>query len=395
MSARNARRALPGDMFPGMPDVLAKRPPKAEAGEHEIRTLDEAIARSHDILNEALAAYPIIGTYGLFSGGNDSVILMHLLRERMDALVHVNTGTGIPATTQHVRDVAVAWDLPLHELHPKNSYADLVMGRVLAGRGPNAGKRAVWQGFPGPVGHRVMYRHLKDEPLMAFRRSVVGDQGRTRKVIYLGGMRWAETDRRFRNAEAIDQDGAIVWVSAIVHWTEAHVREYRARYRCQQDHEHAPHHLCFDGALPLNEVTEHIHMSGECLCGAFAKPGELDEIEFFYPDVAATLRDLEHQAERAGIPACRWGQKPPGGGRRRNPGRASLLLLHCLPGAGRPRRLLARPRAHHARSARRIHPGGVVMDRLNHINGIWPAVAVLAAGALMTAWSLWRERGRQ
>ncbi|MET7713759.1 hypothetical protein [Streptomyces sp. NPDC005407] len=311
MSSRNQRRQPVGDMFPGMPDVLAKRPPKAEDGEHVARSLDEAIARSFEILDEALATYPIIGTYWLSSGGGDSGNLGHLMRGRYDAVLHVNTGTGIPETTQYVRDVAAAWGDTLHELHPKNSYRDLVLGSVLSSRGPNAGIRAVWKGFPGPVGHRVMYRHLKDEPLMTFRRSIVGDEGRTKKVIYLGGMRWAETERRFRNAEAIDQDGAIVWVSPLVHWTDAHMREYRARYRCQQDHEHAQHRLCFDGALPLNEVTEHIHMSGECLCGAFAKPGELDEIGFFYPETAATFRALEREAEAAGIPACRWGQKPP------------------------------------------------------------------------------------
>jgi 3'-phosphoadenosine 5'-phosphosulfate sulfotransferase (PAPS reductase)/FAD synthetase len=299
-------------MFPGMPDMLTKRPPKAVDGEHEARTLDEAIARSLEILDEALATYPIVGTYWLSSGGNDSAIVGHLLRGRYDAVLHVNTGTGIPETTEYVRDVAAAWGDALHVLHPKNSYADLVLGKVIASTGPNAGKRAVWKGFPGPAGHKVMYRHLKDEPLMRFRKSVVGDQGRTRKVIYLGGMRWAETDRRFRNAEAIDQDGAIVWTSPLVHWTDAHMREYRARHRCQQDHEHAEHRLCFDGALPLNEVTEHIHMSGECLCGAYAKPGELEEIEFFYPETAAKLRALEEQVRAADIPACRWGQKPPG-----------------------------------------------------------------------------------
>lgn len=315
MSARNPRRQPPGDMFPDMPEYasqLVQRPPKASDDDYASRTLDEAIARSHEILREALASFPIVGTYWLFSGGNDSVIVGHLLRGLYDAVLHVNTGTGIPATTAHVRDVAQAWDITLHELHPQDAYDDLVMGRVLARTGPNAGKRAVWKGFPGPAGHKVMYRHLKDEPLMAFRRSVVGSEGRTKKVIYLGGMRWAETDRRFRNAEAIDQDGASVWVSPLVHWTDEHMREYRARHRCQQQHEHAEHRLCHDGALPLNPVTEHLHMSGECLCGAFAKPGELDEIGFFYPEVAEHLRALERCAADAGIPQCAWGEKPPG-----------------------------------------------------------------------------------
>lgn len=314
MSARSRRNTPAESMFPGMPDVLPKQPPKAVEGEHATRTLDQAIARSLEILAEALASHPIVGTYWLFSGGNDSAVLGHLLRGRYDAILHVNTGTGIRQTTTHVHAVAEAWGETLHELHPKNSYQDLVMGRVIATTGPNKGTRAVWKGFPGPPGHKVMYRHLKNEPLMRFRRDTLGDQKRRpradrKKIAYLGGMRWGETERRFRNAEAIDAEGSIVWVSPLVHWTNAHMDEYRARHRCQADHEHAEHRLCFPGALPLNEVTEHLHMSGECLCGAYAKPGELDEVAFFYPEAAAALRELEAEAKAAGITACRWGQK--------------------------------------------------------------------------------------
>lgn len=320
MSSRNKRTKQAenlGDMFPGMPAIpslLVKRPPKAEDADYAGRTLDEAIKRSYAILNEALAQHPVVGTYWLSSGGSDSGIVGHLLRGRYDAVLHVNTGTGIKETTQYVHDVAAAWGDTLHELHPKNSYRSLVLGQVIAGSGPNAGIRPIWKGFPGPAGHKVMYRQLKNEPLMAFRRSVLGDQKNLphterRKIIYLGGMRWAESDKRFRNAEAIDPDGSIVWVSPLVHWTDAHMREYRARYRCQLDHDHTQHRLCNDRALPLNEVTEHLHMSGECLCGAYAKPGELDEVEFFYPEAAAPLRALEAEAEQAGITYCKWGQK--------------------------------------------------------------------------------------
>lgn len=314
MSARNPRRQQPGDMFPDMPDILGKRPPKAGDGDHEVRTLDQAVARTYEILGEALTTYPeTVGVYWLSSGGNDSAIVGHVLRGRYDAVLHVNTGTGIPQTTQYVRDVAAAWGDTLHELYPGHRYEDLVLGKVIASTGPNAGRRPIWKGFPGPAGHKVMYRQLKNQPLMAFRRFVLGDQTRLprkdrKKVMYLGGMRWGETERRFRNAEAIDPEGSIVWVSPLVHWTDAHMREYRARHRCQLDHEHAEHRLCHDGALPLNEVTEHLHMSGECLCGAYAKPGELDEIDFFYPQVAARLRALEAQAEQAGVPYCKWGQ---------------------------------------------------------------------------------------
>jgi hypothetical protein len=62
--------------------------------------------------------------------------------------------------------------------------------------------------------------------------------------------------------------------------------------------------------LPRNPVVEHLHMSGECLCGAYAKPGELDEIGLFYPHVKARIESLEKQVAAAGFP-WRWEEKGP------------------------------------------------------------------------------------
>ena len=70
--------------------------------------------------------------------------------------------------------------------------------------------------------------------------------------------------------------------------------------------------MCTPDALPLNEVTEHLHMSGDCTCGAFARPGEKEEIRFFYPEKAAEIDEMERVVAAAGIPACKWGQRPPG-----------------------------------------------------------------------------------
>ena len=216
MSTRNPRRQPVGDMFPGMPDIIGKKPPKASDEGWRARTLDEAIARTYELVDEAIARYTsdkheIVGVYLLYSGGNDSVAPTHLLRDRVDGIVHVNTGTAIRQTTEHVRDVAKAWGKPLHELHPKAKYLDLILGKILATVGLNKG-RPVWLGFPGPGGdsHKVMYRRLKDEPLQRFRAKQVGPFGRRKKVLYIAGMRWDESDPRFRNAEEIDPDGAII-----------------------------------------------------------------------------------------------------------------------------------------------------------------------------------------
>lgn len=35
------------------------------------------------------------------------------------------------------------------------------------------------------------------------------------------------------------------------------------------------------------------------------------------------------------------------------------------------------------------------MDRLQHTNGAWLVLAILAIGCAMTAWSWWSERGQR
>lgn len=374
MSSRSTHRQPAGDMFPGMPDVLAKRPPKATDEAWKTRTLDEAIARTYELLDQAIVKFStgnatttitkgpragqvidygpreLAGVFGLYSGGRDSVNTQHVLRKYMkdrplfrhffQGIVHVNTGTAIAETTQHVREAVPAWGMRLHELTPKVTYLDLALGNVRATVGPNIG-RSVWLGFPGPgkLPHNVMYRRLKDEPLQRFRAGHVGRDGVRRKVMYVGGMRWDESDKRFRTAEEIDVDGGIVWVSPVVHWTNAHMREYRARYRCEKAHKHSPHRMCGDEALPVNPVTENLHMSGDCACGAYAKPDEKEERRFFYPDHAAEIDLWEKAVRGAGIAASVWGQAPPKGfnptpAGLQKPSARERLCAKCVPPQG-------------------------------------------------------------
>lgn len=62
--------------------------------------------------------------------------------------------------------------------------------------------------------------------------------------------------------------------------------------------------------LALNPVkTSPLGMSGECFCGAFARPNELDMIRRVCPDVAEKIDRLAVIAREAGKP-CVWGQAP-------------------------------------------------------------------------------------
>jgi hypothetical protein len=53
-----------------------------------------------------------------------------------------------------------------------------------------------------------------------------------------------------------------------------------------------------------------IHMSGECLCGAFAHQGELDEVGEWFPDVKVHIERLEAEVlatDKHPEWKCRWG----------------------------------------------------------------------------------------
>ena len=86
----------------------------------------------------------------------------------------------------------------------------------------------------------------------------------------------------------IDRDGRHVFVSPIYNWTAEDMEVYG------QENE-----------LPENPVSPKIHMSGECLCGAFAHPGEREELKFWFPDFDQYVAGLERQV------FAKWGKSKP------------------------------------------------------------------------------------
>jgi 3'-phosphoadenosine 5'-phosphosulfate sulfotransferase (PAPS reductase)/FAD synthetase len=241
--------------------------------------LDAAKADSFRIITEALESHTdghtIVARALLFSGGNDSTTLGHFLRNGwLTHAIHIDTGIGIEQTRQHVRDTCAAWGLPLivKSPPPGSTYRELVLD----------------QGFPGPAHHFKMYQRLKERGLRAARAELVSDPRRER-VVFFAGRRRTESARRQIITEH-EREGSAIWISPLANWTAEDLNTYRALHD-----------------VPRNEVSDLIHMSGECLCGAFAKANELDEIGEWFPDVAAGIRALEADVEAAGQKRCRWG----------------------------------------------------------------------------------------
>ena len=252
------------------------------------KELTEKISRAHGILDEAHKEHDPIEVWGMFSGGYDSLVCAHVVdqwaSEKMDAVVHINTGIGVPQTRDYVRETAkkLGWELREYRA------ADYVRGDGTPD--PQIYEDLVQEfGFPGPVHHRKMFNRLKGRAInMAIRETKTE---RFDRIMLCTGIRRDESDRRSRIKDPVDRKGAKVWTNPILDFTKQDIREYM--------HLHD---------LPLNEVVELLCMSGECLCGAYAKPGELEKIDTCYPEVAERIRRIQDSVSHP----WGWEEAPPG-----------------------------------------------------------------------------------
>jgi 3'-phosphoadenosine 5'-phosphosulfate sulfotransferase (PAPS reductase)/FAD synthetase len=252
--------------------------------------VNEKLEKAREILESAIETYQPKHIFSLLSGGHDSMTVTHfsasVLGDRLDAVVHINTGIGIEQTREYVRERCkdFGWKL-LEYKATENTKADGT---------PDPKIYEEWvlkHGFPGPHGHRMMYVNLKQRQIDRLCRDVGATT--SEPVMFVSGVRKEESTRRMGNVKVVDVQGRSVWVSPFIEMTGIECSEYMDSHQ-----------------IPRNEVKDLIHMSGECLCGAFAHPGELKEIELWFPETAAYIRDLEKKARAAGFP-WGWEEQPP------------------------------------------------------------------------------------
>ena len=130
------------------------------------------------------------------------------------------------------------------------------------------------------------------------------------RVLFVSGIRVHESARRARRAlsSQVRCEGSIVWVQPILEFDDKEMLNYR---------------LCFD--LPQCEASALLHRSGEGLCGAFANPNELKEIELWFPSIGIRIRDYEARLKAAGAKNCEWG----GSGRKNRADPPGPLCSGC------------------------------------------------------------------
>jgi 3'-phosphoadenosine 5'-phosphosulfate sulfotransferase (PAPS reductase)/FAD synthetase len=262
---------------------------------------DQVVAR-------AKAEHKPVAVWCLFSGGNDSTVLAHRCREHYDGLAFIDTGTAVPGVAEFVADYAQWIDKPLRVMHAGDAFRKLVLG----GHVRKNGTVEEGIGFPGPAMHSRSYFALKERQIRALlRESKVGHSRRAR-VLFLSGIRRAESQRRSRR-EPIDRlkGTAAVFANPLIDWTGEDMRRYRS------EHE-----------LPESDAAALMHRSGECNCGAFASAAEERAIlKLLYPEFFASIEALEAEAEGAGLQWCRWGGYDRDGNRATDTARQSVGLL--------------------------------------------------------------------
>lgn len=254
-----------------------------------------------ELMDRAIEEHKPVAVYALFSGGHDSLTATHIAAQHpaFKAAVHINTGIGIAETREFVRDTCRDQKWPLIEFRAKEDC------------GQDYRQLVIEHGFPGPYAHRKMYARLKER---AIRKLVRETKTHLKdRVMLVTGSRSQESKRRMRHVEPLHREDARVWVAVIHDWSKIACNEYI------DSHE-----------LKRNRVVDLIHMSGECLCGAFAHPGELKEIECWFPETAAEIRQLEKEVVAAGH-CWGWEEKPPHTKQRRLVNESQMqLCFSCI-----------------------------------------------------------------
>lgn len=250
-----------------------------------MNALLDAARTPRAIVDRAIAEHAPVAVRVGFSGGRDSLAVTHWIMTNVPGaeVFHCNTGIGIEATRQYVRDTCKAMGWPLHEIRAKEDcgqdYDEIVRKH----------------GFPGPDGHSMMYARLKERAIRELVRRAQSKRGE--RVLIATGIRHDESVRRMRYVgREVNRVGSQVWVNPI-YWMSAEQRDAYNR-------EHG---------LPINPVSATLGMSGECLCGAFAHRGEKAMVRIVCPQTAARIDALEQEVLAKGF-TWGWEGKPPRGG---------------------------------------------------------------------------------
>lgn len=231
-----------------------------------------------DIVGDAVRDYEIDSLYVGFSGGKDSSVVADYASKMFPHLfkgcIFCDTGIKVDEAKKFVIDYCKERNWKLFIVHPERTYEMIVKEN----------------GFPGPTVHTFIMRYLKYIPMRHF----IGEcRAAGQKPAILSGVRQQESVRRGINATSeVYVDGRLIFISPMLYKSD----EWMYQYYLEQ-------------GLKRSPVYDTLHISGDCLCGCFSKPGEAKLIATFHPEAFAQIRDLETWVRTRGYTRATWGKQ--------------------------------------------------------------------------------------
>lgn len=231
------------------------------------------------IAREVQDRFRPVAAYACFSGGHDSLVSTHWAMANIPGcrVLHCNTGVGVERTRRYVRETCKEFGWPLVEKFQDGAYESWCLEH----------------GFPGAGQHHRMYQRLKERSIRGACKDAKAGKPRSASVLLVSGIHAGESLIRSGYDRSASKIRGQVWINPFYYASLDEFDDYRIAR-----------------SLPLNPVKLAIGMSGECGCGAYAKPGEFKLWESVCPAFAERIRNLEREVEAAGKP-WGWEEGPP------------------------------------------------------------------------------------
>ena len=198
---------------------------------------------------------------GMFSGGKDSLCACHNMwkQGKLNEVVYCRTGVGL--NEEYVKSICEKFNWKLNIVEPASHETYEVFVERF--------------GFPHQGMHNTVMGMLKWHPI---RKWTVQQKRLGRDIIFVSGRRKKESNRRKRmksNKEFVSTEG-MRFYSSIFNWSTVEVWDYLK-----------------ENELQRSPTYDTMHLSGDCMCGAFSSRGESDWLRVFHPEMAARFAELE------------------------------------------------------------------------------------------------------
>jgi len=210
--------------------------------------------------------------YALFSGGKDSFACAKVLELQglLRGVVMLDTGISVPE-----------WKESCIKQCRKQLWEPIIIPT------PIRFEWFVWKyGFPGPQGHRYAMNYLKGRAVRQFK-------ARYKNESLASGVRTQESGRRKLSSKPISLFEGVTVYAPIIEWTDKMVWEFVREHEYERP-----------------ESYSKLGISGDCLCGAFAREDEHLALKTHYPECYQRIQKLERECLKSPVnlgSRCFWG----------------------------------------------------------------------------------------